>query len=213
MTFGSKAMNPRERRAYALATRTKANANPTKENLRRAIEQDDQMAKGPRKSRALGQSAIRQVFSLPDHVIVFDWGVYLDPDEPNFKLLDTAGSLQNIAGELLGGYIVPAELSARWQAELHNDAPLGDKRHGAYNEILEGNYPAVMTGIAHADRIKDPRLVIGGLIPLAEALNIGALIDDEWETHGILSPVVSSPHTIVGGAVKLAEQQRKTKPL
>lgn len=80
--------NPRLVRAFAAAARTTANLDPTPKTVHRAAEYDLLLARGPRKSRAMGRAALAPVAELASrldetHVAFVDW-TFTSPDDQNY---------------------------------------------------------------------------------------------------------------------------------
>lgn len=80
--------NPRLVRAFASAARMTANLDPTLETVHRAAAFDLLLARGPRKSRAMGRAALAPIAELASrldetHVAFVDW-TFTSPDDQNY---------------------------------------------------------------------------------------------------------------------------------
>lgn len=168
LTLGPEVYDRRRTRAYTDATYMAVEANPTAANVLRALEQYAIMNRDSEKTQSY---ALPQVVSvaLAGYDVVFDGGTYNRPGALDSAIPSLDGEPRGVRTfEHLFGYIVPRS---------ETPGVITDR-----SALYVHGYHAVMAGIEHEDRIRDPRLQVGGVIPLVEALQNLALTD-EGENH------------------------------
>ena len=74
--------NPRELRAFAQSARARANEDPSPENIATVLRYDNELRKGPKKSREMGQSAVASALDAT-HVAFVDWTVVDEEGQGN----------------------------------------------------------------------------------------------------------------------------------
>ena len=136
--------NPRTTRAFAQSARTRANAEPSEENLDRLLSHEIAIAKGPNKSRQMAMSAALLQDLDSTHVAFVDW---------------TSNSY--------GGSIVPREVAATFYEErrTNNCLPEYKQEYTAWHEILSHGYPRWTSGykpdsVTFLDTIPPSKLLV-----------------------------------------------------